>query len=77
MNILILENAVQGLISSICDLFRIYFLKNVFDLDEKSEILNHENLNKKTLETISNEILFTDVDENEQIIKNFKKKYNL
>ena len=77
MNILILENAVQGLISSICDLFRIYFLKNVFDLDEKSEILNHENLNMKTLETINNEILFTDVDENEQIIKNFKKKYNL
>ena len=53
------------------------FYKNQFDPDEKSKILEHENLNKKTLETIINEIFFTDVDENEHIIKNFKKEYDL
>ena len=53
------------------------FYKNQFDPDEKIKILEHENLNKKTLETIINEIFSTDVDENEHIIKNFKKEYDL
>ena len=77
MNILILENNVKDLFGSTCGLFQLYFYKNLFDPDEKSKILNHENLNKKTLETIINEIFSTDVDENQHKIKNSREEYDL
>ena len=35
MNILIVEHAVQGLNSSTCGLFQLYFYKNIFDPEEK------------------------------------------
>ena len=71
MNILILENQIQDLVSPNCGLFQLYFYKNLFDLDKKSKILSHGTLNKSILETIINEIFSTDIDENEHIIKNF------
>ena len=77
MNVLILENDIQDLISPNCGEFQLYFCKNLFDPDEKSKILSHQTLNKSTLETIINEIFSTDVDENEHIIKNFKEEYEL
>ena len=77
MNILILENNVEDLLWSTCGLFQLYFYKNLFDPDEKSKILDHENLNKKSLKTIINDIFSTDVDENEHIIKNFREEYDL
>ena len=77
MNVLILENSIQDIISSNCGEFQLYFYKNLFDPDEKSKILSHQTLNKSTLETIINEIFSTDVDENEHIIKNFKEEYEL
>ena len=77
MNILILENNVKDLFGSTCGLFQLYFYKNLFDPDEKSKILNHENLNKKTLVTIINEIFSTDVDENQHKIKNSREEYDL
>ena len=77
MNILIVEHVVQELTSSTCGLFQLYFYKSIFDPEEKSKIKNHETLNKKTIETILNEIFTTDVDENEQVIETFKKEYDL
>ena len=77
MNVLILENSIQDLISSNCGEFQLYFYKNLFDLDEKSKILRHQTLDKSTLETIINEIFQTDINENEHIIKNFKVEYEL
>ena len=77
MNILILENNVESITGSSCGEFQLYVSKNLFDPDEKSKILNHENVNKKTLQTIINEMFSTDVDENEHIIKNFKEEYDL
>ena len=77
MNVLILENSIQDLISSNCGEFQLYFYKNLFDLDEKSKILRHQTLNKSTLETIINEIFQTDIDENGHIIKNFRVEYEL
>ena len=67
MNVLILENSVQDLISSNCGEFQLYFYKNLFDLDEKSKILRHQTLDKSTLETIINEIFQTDINENEHM----------
>ena len=77
MNILILEQTLQNLTSSTCGIFQLYFYKNLFDPDKKSKIINHENLNKHTIEVIFNEIFSTDVDENEHLIKKFKEEYQL
>ena len=61
MNILIVEHV-----------FQLYFYKNIFDPEEKSKIINHETLNKRTVEAILNDIFTTDVNENKQIIEKFK-----
>ena len=61
--------------SSTCGIFQLYFCKKLFDPDEKSKIINHENLNKHTIEVIFNEIFSTDVDENEHLIKKFEEEY--
>ena len=74
MNILILE---QDLTSSNCGIFQLYFYQNLFDPNKKSKIINHENLNKRTIEVIFNAIFSTDVNENEYLIKKFKDEYNL
>ena len=55
----------------------MYFYKNLFDPDEKSKIINHENLNKHSIEVIINEIFITDVDENEHLIAKFNEEYKL
>ena len=47
MNILILKNNVESITGSSCGEFQLYFYKDLFDLDKKSKILSHENLNKK------------------------------
>ena len=75
MSILILEQPVQNLTSSNCGIFQLYFYKNLFDPDKKSKIINHENLNKHTIELFFNEIFKTDVDENELLITKFKEEY--
>ena len=77
MNILILENTIKNLVTSTCGLFQLYFYKNLFDPDEKSKILNHQTLNKNTLETIINEFFSTDINENEYLVTNFKEEYEL
>ena len=74
MNILILENDVQNLVSSTCGEFQLCFYKDLFDPDEKSKIISHDNLNKKTLEAIVNETFYKNVDENEHTIQNFKEE---
>ena len=77
MNILILENQIQDLVSPNCGQLQLYFQKSLFDPDEKNKILSHGTLNKSTLKTIINEIFSNDIDENEHIIKNFKEEYEL
>ena len=76
-NILILENSIQNATAPNCGLFQIYFYKNLFDPEEKNKIINHENLNKTTIEAIFNETFSTDVDENEHLIKKFREEYDL
>ena len=76
MNLLILDD-IQDLTSPNCREFQLYIYKNLFDLDERSKIRSHQTLNKSTLETIIHEIFSTDVDENENLIKNFKEECEL
>ena len=66
MNILIVEPPFQEITYSSCRLFQLYFYKSIFDPDEKSKIINHESLNKKTIQKILNGIFSTDVDGNKQ-----------
>ena len=77
MNLLILENEIQDLISPNCGEFQLCFQKNFFDPDERSKILSHHTLNKSTLEAIINAIFSADIDENEHLIKKFKEEYEL
>ena len=77
MNILIVEHPAQELTSSTCGLFQLYFYKNIFHPEEKSKIVNHETLSKRTIEAILNEIFTTQVNENEQVIEKFKEEYDL
>ena len=58
--------------SSSCRLFLSYFYENIFDPEKNNKIINHETLNKRTIEAILNEIFTTDVNENEQVIEQFK-----
>ena len=77
LNFLILEQPAQNLTSSNCGTSQLYFYKNLLGPDEKSKIINHENLNKHTIEVIFNEIFAADVDENEHLITKFKDEYKL
>ena len=75
INILIVEHPVQELTSSTFSLFQLHFYKNI--PQEKSKIINHKTLNKRTIEAILNKIFTTDVNENEQVIEKFKEEYYL
>ena len=77
MNIIILENNVQGLLKPDCGPFQLYFYKNLFDPDESSKILEPHKLTKSTLETVINEIFPTDVSENQYLIQKFEEEHDL
>ena len=77
MNILIVENDLQSLTTWTCGFFQLYIYKNIFDPEEKSKIINHEILNKTTIEAILNEIFTIDIEQNEHVIELFKEEYDL
>ena len=77
MNIIILENRIQDLLSSDCGPFQLYFYKNLFDPFEKSGIVQHKNLTIRTLQTVLNEIFVTEVNENQRIVKKLEEDHNL
>ena len=76
MNIIILENGVQDLLSADCGLFQLYFYKNLFNPEEQSKNLHHQKLTKNTLETLLNEIFFPDVDEINILLRSLMKNIN-
>ena len=63
--------------TSTCGLFQLYFYKNIFEPEEKNNIINHETLNKTTIEAILNEISTTDIEQKKHVIELFKEKYDL
>ena len=60
VNIRTVEDRVQDLNSSTCGIFQLYFYDNLFIPDEKSKIQNNNRLNKKTIETLLNELIALD-----------------
>ena len=65
VNIWMVEDRIQDLGSVTCDIFQIYFYDNLFNTDQNSKIQNETKRNKKTIETLLNELfVLDDQDEN-------------
>ena len=54
------EDRIQNLDSVTCGIFQIYFYDNLFNPDQNSKIQNKTKLNKKTIETLLNELFVLD-----------------
>ena len=64
------KDRVQDLNSSSCGIFQLYFYDNLFNPDKNSIIQDKIMLNKKSIETLLNEIFVWDnQNKNEQKIK--------
>ena len=70
MTVVLVDDEIQD-VSKTCGLFQLYFYKNLFDPNENSKILNDEHLTKRTVETLLNEIFFTNKNENERKVAEF------
>ena len=78
INIWMVEDRVQDLNSATCGIFQIYFYDNLFNPDKNSKIQNRKRLNKKTIETLLNEIFVLDDQEtNEAIIRQYANENNI
>ena len=73
VNIWMVEERLQDLDSATCGMFQIYFYQNLFNPDKNRKIQGETKLNKKTVETLLNEIFSLDDKENE--IKMKMKEY--
>ena len=60
VNIWIVENRVQDLNSETYGIFQLYFNDNFFNPDEKYKTQNKTRLNKRTIETLLNELFVLD-----------------
>ena len=54
------EDRMQNLDSVTCGAFQLYFYNNLFNPNENSKIQNKARLNKKTIETLLNELFVPD-----------------
>lgn len=69
---------MQDLNSVTCGVFQIYFYDNLFNPDENSKIQNKKRLNKRTIETLLNELfVLNDQKTNEAIIRQYVNKNNI
>ena len=65
VNIWMVEDRSQDLESATCGIFQIYFYQNLFNPDQNSKIQRETKLNKKTVETLLNELFSLDDKKNE------------
>ena len=71
VNIWMVEERLQDLDSATCGMFQIYFYQNLFNPDKNRKIQGETKLNKKTVETLLNEIFSLDDKENEIKMKEY------
>lgn len=72
------EDRIQDLNSATCGIFQIYFYDNLFNSDENSKIQKKQRPNKKTAETLLNELfILDDQDKNEATVRQYTKKDNI
>ena len=73
-----IEDRIQDLDTLSCGIFQIYFYDNLFNSDQNSKIQNKKSLNKKTVETLLNELfVLNDQEQNEAIINKYADKPNI
>ena len=78
VNIWMVENSVQDLNSSTCGIFQLYFYDNIFNPDENSKVQDKAKVNKKTIETLLNEIFVLDNQyKNEQTIREYRESIGI
>ena len=65
VNIWMVEDGLQDPESGTCGIFQIYFYQNLLNPDQNSKIQRETKLNKKTVETLLNELFSLDDKENE------------
>ena len=70
VNICIVEDRVQDLNSVTCGIFQMNFYDNLFNPNKNSKIQNKKRINKKTIETLLNELfVLNNEDTNEVTIQ--------
>ena len=67
------ENRIQDFNTVTCSIFQIYLYDNLFNSDKHSKIQNKIKLNKKTVETLLNELLVLENQKQNETVIN---KYN-
>ena len=66
------KDRIQNLNSVTSGIFQLYFYDNLFNSNEISKIQDKARLNKKTIDTLQNELLVLDNrDKNEEIIRQY------
>ena len=71
VNICMVEDRVQKN-SRTCGIFQLHFYDNLFNPNENSKIQDKAKLNKKTIQTLLNELfLLDDQDKNEETIRQY------
>ena len=69
---------MQDLDSVTCTIFQIYFFDNLFNLNKNSKIQDKAKVNKKTINTLLNELfLLDDQDKKEETITQYVKDIGL
>ena len=71
------DDQLQNETSDTCGIFQLYFYKNLFDPLKKSKMINDNKLTKNTILTLLIEIFSTSDKENEQVIEQFAKEYEI
>ena len=78
VNIWMVEERVQDLNSVACGIFQIYFYDSLFNPNENSKIQNKKRLNKRTIETLLNELfVHDDQDTNETTTQQYANENNI
>ena len=61
------EDRIQNLDSVTCDIFQLYFYDNLFNPNENSKIQDKARLNKRTMESLLNELFVLDDQETNEV----------
>ena len=73
----LLDDQLQMIEKDTCGMYQIYFYMNLLNPLENSSIINEKILNKQTIKKLSNEILSTDRQENENSIEQFTEEIDI
>ena len=66
------QNRIQNLNSVTCGIFQLYFYNNLFNPNENSKIQDKARLNKRTIDTLLNELFLLDnQDKNEELMRQY------